>query len=124
MLTEFGKILRKLRVDHDERMIDMAKRINRSQGFLSAIERGRKPAPDGFDDVIIKEYGLTGSQVDDIKIAYLRSNIITLIERYYVIFYWDTAEKLVEFIDIYSLKELTKIHKCMLSLVEMLRILL
>ena len=124
MLTEFGKILRKLRVDHDERMIDMAKRINRSRGFLSAIERGTKPAPDGFDDVIIEKYGLTGSQVDDIKIAYLRSNIVTLIERYYVIFYWDTAEKLVEYIDIYSLKELTKIHKCMLSLVEMLRILL
>lgn len=124
MLTEFGKILRKLRVDHDERMIDMAKRINRSRGFLSAIERGTKPAPDGFDDIIINEYGLTGSQVDDIKIAYLRSNIVTMIERYYVSFSWSTAEELVEYIDIYSLKELTKIHKCMRNLVEILRILL
>ena len=62
--TEFGKELRKIRVDRDERLMDMADRIKKSAAFLSAIESGRKSPPTGFEDVIVKAYDLTGEAVD------------------------------------------------------------
>lgn len=73
MLTDFGKTLRKLRIDNDERILDMAKKIGRSPAFVSSIEHGQKPLPDGFDDLIIEAYGLDGVQAQTIRQAYARS---------------------------------------------------
>jgi transcriptional regulator with XRE-family HTH domain len=47
-LTPFGVAVRKLRLDKSLRLLDLAARLNRSPAFLSAIETGRKPIPDGF----------------------------------------------------------------------------
>lgn len=73
MLTEFGKFLRKLRIDNDERILDMAKKIGKSPAFISAIEHGSKPLPDAFDDLIIEAYGLDAVQAQAIRQAYARS---------------------------------------------------
>ena len=42
--TALGKFLRKIRVDNDERLYDMAKRVEVSSAFLSGVENGRKKA--------------------------------------------------------------------------------
>lgn len=70
MLTDFGKILRKLRVDHNERILDMAEKIGKSSAFISAVERGQKPIPDDFDDLIIQAYDLHGQEAQAIRKAY------------------------------------------------------
>lgn len=75
MLTGFGKILRKLRVDHNERILDMAEKIGKSSAFISAVERGQKPIPEGFDDLIIQAYDLHGQEAQAIRKAYARSKI-------------------------------------------------
>ncbi len=37
MLTSFGKILRKLRIDRSERLLDIAKKLDISVAFLSFV---------------------------------------------------------------------------------------
>ncbi len=46
MLTEFGKAIRKIRLDKGEILKDMAKRLGISSAFLSAVENGRKNVPE------------------------------------------------------------------------------
>ncbi|WP_175868730.1 helix-turn-helix domain-containing protein [Bartonella gabonensis] len=58
MLTSFGKILRKLRVDHSERLLDMADKLGISVAFLSSVEIGKKSVPIGMEDKIIELYAL------------------------------------------------------------------
>ncbi|WP_375642275.1 MULTISPECIES: helix-turn-helix domain-containing protein [unclassified Bartonella] len=58
MLTSFGKILRKLRIDHSERLLDMAKKLDISVGFLSSVEIGKKSVPVGLEEKIIELYAL------------------------------------------------------------------
>lgn len=45
MLTEFGKSLRKLRIDHDLTLGALGEKLGVSAAFLSAIETGKKPVP-------------------------------------------------------------------------------
>ncbi|WP_353628040.1 hypothetical protein ABM428_00115 [Sulfitobacter sp. TCYB15] len=59
--TEIGKELRKLRIDEEERLIDMASRLEKSSSFVSAVETGGKPPPVGFEDLVISAYRLTNN---------------------------------------------------------------
>lgn len=45
MVTEFGKELRKLRLDLGITLFEMAKGIGVSSSFLSSVETGKKPVP-------------------------------------------------------------------------------
>lgn len=45
MLTGIGKFLRKLRIDNEEILKDMADALGVSSAFLSAVENGRKKMP-------------------------------------------------------------------------------
>ncbi|WP_455466899.1 XRE family transcriptional regulator [Bartonella sp. B39] len=58
MLTPFGKTLRKLRIDHSERLLDMAKKLDISVAFLSSVEIGKKSVPVGMEEKIIELYVL------------------------------------------------------------------
>ncbi|EJF79431.1 hypothetical protein MCO_00997 [Bartonella sp. DB5-6] len=58
MLTPFGKTLRKLRIDHSERLLDMAKKLDISVAFLSSVEIGKKSVPVGLEEKIIEFYAL------------------------------------------------------------------
>ena len=42
MLTEFGKALRRIRLDNDELLKDMADKLKVSSAYLSAVENGKK----------------------------------------------------------------------------------
>lgn len=48
MLTELGKVLRKLRIDLGETLVRMAEQLDMSATMLSAIETGKKKVPSGF----------------------------------------------------------------------------
>lgn len=58
-MTELGKFLRKIRIDHQELLKDMAAKLKVSSAFLSAVEVGRKKAPSDFVNRISENYNLT-----------------------------------------------------------------
>ena len=71
--TEIGKELRKLRIDKDERLLDMSKKLNKSSAFISAVERGIKNPPAGFEEAVITAYKLAGDAANAIRRAADRS---------------------------------------------------
>lgn len=70
MLASFGKILRKLRIDHSERLLDMAKKLDISVAFLSSVKIGKKFVPVGLEEKIIEFYGLDKAMASLLKEAY------------------------------------------------------
>ena len=46
MLSEFGKFCRKLRMEKNELLIDMAQKLEVKSSFLSAVEVGKKSIPE------------------------------------------------------------------------------
>ncbi|WP_375707368.1 helix-turn-helix domain-containing protein [Bartonella sp. AA1HLJMS] len=79
MVTSFGKILRKLRIDHSERLLDMAKKLDISVAFLSSVEIGKKSVPVGLEEKIIELYGLDKAMASLLKkeaYSYRKSIII------------------------------------------------
>lgn len=67
--TKFGEFMRILRVQHHEVMGDVAKLLNVSTPFLSAVENGRKNVPDEWFDILTEHYALNSKQVDEMKQA-------------------------------------------------------
>lgn len=59
MLTPFGKFLRKLRIDRGELMKDMSDKLEVTASYLSAVEMGKKAAPEGWIAVLVDKYGLS-----------------------------------------------------------------
>ncbi len=69
MLTKFGTIMRKIRVQHSDRILDMAAKTGETCADISAIEHGEKPIPAKFIDTLIKAYGLTATQTEKLRQA-------------------------------------------------------
>lgn len=63
MVTSLGKFLRKLRLDNDELLINMAEKIGMPTSTLSAIETGRRRPPRGLAGRIKDAYDLDKGQV-------------------------------------------------------------
>lgn len=61
-LTPLGRELRKLRIDHGETLGDLAGALKLSVAFLSAIETGRKNAPNDFISRVVEHYKLDRAQ--------------------------------------------------------------
>ena len=59
VVTPFGKMLRKIRVETDETQADMANGLNVSGSFLSAVETGDKNIPDNWVELISDKYNLS-----------------------------------------------------------------
>lgn len=62
MITEFGKALRTIRIEHDEILRDMADRLEVSTSFLSAVEIGKKNVPASWVTRIAEMYGLSNQE--------------------------------------------------------------
>lgn len=73
-LTPFGKFTRKLRVDNDELLKDMAKNLNVTVSYLSAVEMGKRNIPKKWKDIIIENYNLNEIKVEELKDAILYSS--------------------------------------------------
>lgn len=73
MLTLLGKFLRKLRIDRDETMKDMARRFDMTAAYLSAIELNKRSVPKDLFSKINKEYSLDDSSVKELTHAVIMS---------------------------------------------------
>ncbi len=61
------KYLKQLRLNHnDERLIDMASKLDISQSFLSAIESGKRNLSDKLVDKIAKVYRLSYEELNQL----------------------------------------------------------
>ncbi len=59
MATEIAKFLRKLRIDNDQSLGDMADKINLSAAYLSAIENDKRTAPEEMKENLFRVYDLS-----------------------------------------------------------------
>ena len=73
MLTAFGKALRKIRIDRNLLLKDMADGLGCSSPFLSAIESGTKKIPDDMIERISNVYKLTEEEVQSLEIGKVQS---------------------------------------------------
>lgn len=80
-LTPFGIAIRKLRLEKGMRLLDLAKLMNKSVAYLSAIETGRKPIPDNYVREIAQAMGLSTEELSVIRKAADRSRKTVTIER-------------------------------------------
>ena len=64
MLTEFGKELRRIRLNTSELLKDMAYKLDVTDSYLSAIEHGKREIPAILIKKIMKEYDLNKEDAD------------------------------------------------------------
>ena len=69
MATELGKLLRKIRVDNDEYLKDMANHLGITSSYLSAIENGKRKMPPDYLERISDIYKLTKTQFEQLQKA-------------------------------------------------------
>ena len=58
MLTDFGRFLRKLRIDRGELIRDMAGKLDITASYLSAVETGKRNIPETWVNEIATKYHL------------------------------------------------------------------
>ena len=69
MLTRFGKQLRKIRIDRDQRLKDMAEQLNVTVAYLSAVENGNRVVPDSWVYTLSKKYELSEEETVSLQKA-------------------------------------------------------
>ena len=69
MVTSYGKILRKIRIDEGEILGEMAQKLEISSAYLSSIENGDRNLPDGFTEKISQIYSLKKNVIKQLKSA-------------------------------------------------------
>ena len=62
-MTQLGLFLRQLRMENDELLLDMARKLNTLPSKISSVEMGKATMPIKWRDIIIKEYGLDREQI-------------------------------------------------------------
>lgn len=108
MLSPIGKALRHLRLETNERLMDMAERLEVTSSFLSAVEMGRKVPPRDLADKVIKKYRLSDQVASQIRSAVSASQNVFKIEAQTALAR-DTAGLLADKFSRLSDCELTKI---------------
>jgi len=68
-LTPFGVEVRKHRLDRRMRLLDLARLLDRTSAFVSAIETGRKPIPSGYVEVVAKAMSLDAADTESLQRA-------------------------------------------------------
>lgn len=66
MLTEFGQELRMIRLACGDRILDMAEKLGVSPAYISRLERGTTPLPDGIVDKLIAAYWLSPHRANQV----------------------------------------------------------
>jgi len=72
-ITEFAKIIRILRIDYDLLAKDMAKDLDVTPSYLSAIELGKKHISDKFIESVVAYFQLNEEKASELRIAALSS---------------------------------------------------
>jgi transcriptional regulator with XRE-family HTH domain len=74
MLTDFGKFLRKLRIDRGELIKNMAEKLGITASYLSAVETGKRNIPDTWISAISSLYSLSNGEAQELKDAAANSS--------------------------------------------------
>lgn len=69
MVTQLGKILRIVRINTGDSMRDMAKKLDLSVSYLSAIENGKRNVPEDFEFKILNSYDLSSEDKESLSRA-------------------------------------------------------
>ena len=73
MLTEFGKLLRIIRINSGDTSRDMAKKLGFSPSYLSAIESGKRNAPIDMERLLSRSYPLSQIDLEKLRTAMFSS---------------------------------------------------
>jgi hypothetical protein len=73
MLTDFGKALRKMRIDRGEVLKHMADKLGWTSSYLSAIEVGKRVIPEDLIERLATLYELTQPAIAELREAEQRS---------------------------------------------------
>ena len=73
--TKFGELVRVLRVRHHEVMGDLAKVLETSLPFISAVENGKKNVPAEWVDKLVKHYNLSDIERAEMEEAIEESKV-------------------------------------------------
>lgn len=73
MLTDFGRFLRKIRIDCGEIIKDMAQKLNVTASYLSAVETGKRNIPETWVDTIAMLYHLDENAKRELQNAAVNS---------------------------------------------------
>ena len=80
MLTEFGKKLRILRLEHNELLKNLADTLKVSPAFLSAVENGKKNIPKDWHEKISAHYILNSKDREELLMAINTSNMSLMLD--------------------------------------------
>jgi len=69
MITNLGKSLRIIRINAGDSMRDMAKKLDLSVSYLSAIENGKRNVPSNFEEKVLAKYNLNKEETKEFKNA-------------------------------------------------------
>jgi transcriptional regulator with XRE-family HTH domain len=69
MLTPFGKAIRQIRNEKGLRLLDLAEKLGFSAAFVSGVETGRKPIPDGYVTAISRALKLSAPEIQMLRRA-------------------------------------------------------
>lgn len=81
MTTAFGKKLRKIRVDKDMLLKDMADELKVSCAYLSSVENGKRDVPQEWIKKISKLYSVDFSELNELAFCSNKSTKINLSQK-------------------------------------------
>ena len=74
MITEFGKLLRIIRVNSGDSAKEMARKLKMSPSYLSTIENGKRNIPIDIDKLLIEAYNLSDRDKEKLRKAMAESS--------------------------------------------------
>lgn len=74
MITELGKFLRILRIQHGEEARTMAEKLGFSPSYLSSIENGKRKVPTNIEEKISQSYSLSEREKEKLRQALISSS--------------------------------------------------
>lgn len=69
MITQFGKVLRNIRMDKGELLKEMAQKLGVTSSYLSAVEVGKRAIPESWVGKIVAIYNLSEAEKLDLQSA-------------------------------------------------------
>ena len=66
--TSFGKEIRKIMIDKDENLIDLASVLDVTIPFVSSVLNGNKNVPNSWFKILKQHYDLNEEQIENLKI--------------------------------------------------------
>lgn len=77
--TPFGEFFRMMRLKHREVLHDAGSFLGVTSAYVSSVECGKRPVPEGWIELISQHYQLSDSEIADLKEAVERSKTIVKI---------------------------------------------